>query len=773
MKTENRGKLGLFGLIFAALFTAWILVNSAAAGEDTAAKILYFTGLNSTSVITLSNSENAEDIAIITAYNASGHPVDTEAVTIAAGKTEDFEIGNRPADTRSVTVEFKGTISGSALVSGQTLSAVEKPMSQFKFPAENISSVVILNPNDIQTDVTLIALDDEGIEIERSTVSGLYPMESREVVVKEAFGAETLSWLSSVKLESKNVIISHYTEVNSKSLRKSYKSSSSCQQNAVGGQCVRYAREWAKDYWGTTDSMVPYLGTNGSAYQIYDKWNLKGGKGSVPANNSLIILDKGSGIPDGHVGVVLNSRRNSDGIYTLTVNESNWDLDEKIDCNVTYTYKNQSGGIVTKRGSSAKWLKLRGFVYSKANSSATGSLSGKLHENTANGPALSGAAVTCGGKSTKTSSSGSFSLSGISTGWQNLKFSKTWYQSYEKGIYITAGKNASAGDVYLKNQDRGKDQAAFVSENYPDNTSVAGGTSFIKEWKIKNTGTTTWNSAYKLRLYKFSGARLSTVSEVAVSGTVTSNSVYTFRVPMKAPNAQTVDKTYREDWSFVGPSGIIPVSGSQTVWVKIKVPANPLPPPQPTTGGVYGTLHENSADGSRLSGASVSIAGKSAVTDGNGLYRLSELSTGWQTLSFSKDGYQPYQKGVYITAGQNADAGDSYLVKNASHQPKPSISIKNPSSGEEWRSDERKHIEWTYENFPSRGDVSIYYKIDKDDSKWRTIESSTTNDGGRYWEMCDFKTEDSKDAQIKIQSIQYPEAFDIVTFKMDHAKECE
>ena len=115
-------------------------------------------------------------------------------------------------------------------------------------------------------------------------------------------------------------------------------------------------------------------------------------------------------------------------------------------------------------------------------------------------------------------------------------------------------------------------KVSFVSENYSDNTKVTGGASFTKEWTIKNVGTTTWNSSYKLKYV--SGGRLSGTNEVAVSGSVPPNSSYTFKVPMYAPSAQTSEKTYKEDWKLTAPSGsTINVGNSSTVWVQIKVPA--------------------------------------------------------------------------------------------------------------------------------------------------------------------------------------------------------
>ena len=79
----------------------------------------------------------------------------------------------------------------------------------------------------------------------------------------------------------------------------------------------------------------------------------------------------------------------------------------------------------------------------------TGSVSGKLHQDSASGPPLPGATVTCGGQSKKTASDGSFSLSGVPTGNQSLSFSMSGYQSYSMSVLITAGQTVDVGDRWL------------------------------------------------------------------------------------------------------------------------------------------------------------------------------------------------------------------------------------------------------------------------------------------------------------------------------------
>ena len=86
---------------------------------------------------------------------------------------------------------------------------------------------------------------------------------------------------------------------------------------------------------------------------------------------------------------------------------------------------------------------------------------------------------------------------------------------------------------------------------------------------------------------------------------------------------------------------------------------------QQGTGDITGRLRIGSASGTYLSGAAVTCGGKPATTSYNGTYTITGIAPGSQTLSFSKTGYEPYSKTVTITAGQTLNAGDNYLVANA------------------------------------------------------------------------------------------------------------
>ena len=89
-----------------------------------------------------------------------------------------------------------------------------------------------------------------------------------------------------------------------------------------------------------------------------------------------------------------------------------------------------------------------------------------------------------------------------------------------------------------------------------------------------------------------------------------------------------------------------------------------------TVGGVYGKLHEDTTSGPVLAGAIVTCGGQTATTLADGTYSLTNVAAGLQTLTFSKTGYQPYSRVITVTTGRNYNAGDNYLLKDASSAPR-------------------------------------------------------------------------------------------------------
>lgn len=131
-----------------------------------------------------------------------------------------------------------------------------------------------------------------------------------------------------------------------------------CSQNSHGGQCVAYVR----NYFGGSYSTMPGLCVHNDcgAHHAYDDWDLGYGKGIIPKINSIMVIDDGGGLPVGHVAVVVGVEDNKDGTWRLVTQESNWDLDEKIDCGSIYTFNADTQKVT--RGN--KSYDVSGFIYS-------------------------------------------------------------------------------------------------------------------------------------------------------------------------------------------------------------------------------------------------------------------------------------------------------------------------------------------------------------------------------------------------------------------------
>jgi len=135
---------------------------------------------------------------------------------------------------------------------------------------------------------------------------------------------------------------------------------SRCLQNAWGGQCVNYVRR----FFGGRQDLMPGLCVYADcgAYHAWDSWDLGHGKGSLPAKKSILVLDRDP-LAFGHMAVVINWQKNRDGTYLLMVNESNWDQDELIDCNVRYTYFPDTATAV--RHGRNRIYRVAGFIYTQ------------------------------------------------------------------------------------------------------------------------------------------------------------------------------------------------------------------------------------------------------------------------------------------------------------------------------------------------------------------------------------------------------------------------
>jgi photosystem II stability/assembly factor-like uncharacterized protein len=119
-------------------------------------------------------------------------------------------------------------------------------------------------------------------------------------------------------------------------------------------------------------------------------------------------------------------------------------------------------------------------------------------------------------------------------------------------------------------QASGCDRASFVTDvNIPDGTTFSPGAGFSKTWRLKNSGTCTWTTSYKLTYY--SGEQMGAPTSVNMPWTIYPGQTVDVTVNMVAPNSVG---TYRGYWILTNANGQffgIGSDASKPFWLEIKV----------------------------------------------------------------------------------------------------------------------------------------------------------------------------------------------------------
>jgi hypothetical protein len=150
------------------------------------------------------------------------------------------------------------------------------------------------------------------------------------------------------------------------------------------------------------------------------------------------------------------------------------------------------------------------------------------------------------------------------------------------------------------------DRAAFVADiTVPDYSVFAPSTPFLKTWRLKNVGTCTWTTSYKLVFV--SGSQMSAPATVAFPTSVAPGAVVDLSANMVAP---ITAGTYQGNWMLQNASGVnfgIGSSGTGVFWVLIQVSgiaptptpiATITPGPSPTPGpaaDLYVTISDSTS----------------------------------------------------------------------------------------------------------------------------------------------------------------------------------
>ncbi len=162
------------------------------------------------------------------------------------------------------------------------------------------------------------------------------------------------------------------------------------------------------------------------------------------------------------------------------------------------------------------------------------------------------------------------------------------------------------------------DRAAFVEDvTFPDNSRVDPGADFTKTWRLKNTGTCTWNSNYAV-VFDHGEAMGGAASKQLTTGSVPPGETVDVSIDLKAPDTPG---TYQGFWMLRNASGVLFGLGEKAdkeFWVKIKVGV--------TSGIVYDFIAKASSANwvSSGGGSEVNITFGGADDDPNGVAKLKE-----------------------------------------------------------------------------------------------------------------------------------------------------
>ena len=191
------------------------------------------------------------------------------------------------------------------------------------------------------------------------------------------------------------------------------------------------------------------------------------------------------------------------------------------------------------------------------------------------------------------------------------------------------------------------DRIKFVKDvNYPDNTEVAAGTSFVKTWRLQNDGSCTWTTGYALVFT--GGDAMGAPSAAPLPGNVGPGQTIDLSVSLTAP---TDGGTYRGEFKLRNASNVVfgLGDGNRPFWVQIKVPV--------ATGLLFdflGSASEAEWSSGFGAGAGSPLAFGGAADDPNGSAGIVDgvkmetgATSGKILLNFPKHETDGWVKGIY------------------------------------------------------------------------------------------------------------------------------
>ncbi len=119
------------------------------------------------------------------------------------------------------------------------------------------------------------------------------------------------------------------------------------------------------------------------------------------------------------------------------------------------------------------------------------------------------------------------------------------------------------------------DWAGFVTDvTVPDGTTMTPGQQFTKTWRLKNKGTCTWSTSYKMVF--ISGNAMNGPATMALPSSVAPGQTIDLSVSLTAPSTAN---NYQGSWMLQNASGVnfgLGANADQPFWVKITVGSAPF-----------------------------------------------------------------------------------------------------------------------------------------------------------------------------------------------------
>ncbi|HEX2327121.1 MAG TPA: carboxypeptidase regulatory-like domain-containing protein [Candidatus Angelobacter sp.] len=391
-------------------------------------------------------------------------------------------------------------------------------------------------------------------------------------------------------------------------------------------------------------------------------------------------------------------------------------LSATTDANGAYTIANVPGGSQVVTASASGFANGTATVTVAAGATTTvppivlssnfGTITGTV-KNSA-GAAISGATVEYGGGTTTTNATGAYTLTQVPAGPVQLVASATGFQSSTQNLTITGGATTTAN--FTLTTGTGSGTVTGKITNVSNGAAVAnatvswsgGSTTSNTSGIYTLTGVTSGTQAitavasgflaHTLTVAVNAGATSSldipiatggkiTVTVVNSSGTAVSGvavSATGGNIPTTVNGTTGTAGTFTTNWVPTGgytvsittssgtQSSPVTVTSGATAAVKFTAGSTP-----PGTGTVTGTI-TSASTGAALSGATVSWSGGSTTSNASGVYTLSNVATGTQSITAVATGYLAHTLQTTVTAG--ATSGLNIPISTGG---KISVSVKN------------------------------------------------------------------------------------------------